>query len=58
MDQIQGTFLYNIIKSHFPLSTIITASRRHFCENEGKRYLKNSIIPECIPTFEQQVLTK
>lgn len=58
MDQIQGTYLYNTIKSHFPLSSILTASRKHFCENEGKRYLKNAIIPECTSTFEQQVLTK
>lgn len=53
MDQIQGTVLYNIIKKQFPLSTILTASRKHFCENEGKLYLKNSIIPECTSTLEQ-----
>lgn len=58
MDQIQGTFLYNTIKSHFPLSTILTASRKHFCENEGRRYLKNSIMSECTSTLEQQVSTK
>lgn len=53
MDQVQGTVLYNIIKNQFPLSTILTASRKHFCENEGKLYLKNSIIPECNSTLEQ-----
>lgn len=52
MDQMQGLVLYNIIKNQFPLSTILTASRKHFCENEGKHYLKNSIIPECISTLE------
>lgn len=50
---MQGKVLYNTIKSQFPLSTILTASRKHFCENEGRRYLKNSIIPECISTLEQ-----
>ncbi|XP_026815539.1 mutS protein homolog 4-like [Rhopalosiphum maidis] len=53
MDQIQGTLLYNTIKSNFPLSAILTASRKHFSENEGKLYLKNSIIPECTSTLEQ-----
>jgi len=53
MEQIQGTVMYNLIRSQFPLSTIITASRKHFCENEGRLYLKNAIIPECIPTLEQ-----
>jgi hypothetical protein len=53
MDQIQGTLLYNIIKSNFPLSAILTASRKHFSENEGKLYLRNSIIPECTSTLEQ-----
>lgn len=57
MDQMQGTLLFNIIKSNFPLSAILTASRKHFCENEGKLYLKNSIIPECASTLEQ-VLSK
>lgn len=52
MDQMQGIVLYNIIKNQFPLSTILTASRKHFCENEGKHYLKNSIIPECTSTLE------
>jgi len=53
MDQMHGTMLYNTIKSQFPLSAILTASRKHFSENEGKLYLKNSIIPECISTLEQ-----
>jgi len=53
MEQVQGTVIYNIIKNNFPLSTIITASRKHFCENEGRLYLKNAIIPECISTLER-----
>jgi len=53
MDQMQGTMLYNTIKSQFPLCAILTASRKHFSENEGKIYLKNSIVPECISTLEQ-----
>ncbi|XP_050066677.1 mutS protein homolog 4-like [Aphis gossypii] len=53
MDQIQGTLLYNTIKNQFPLSAILTASRKHFSENEGKIYLRNSIIPECTSTLEQ-----
>lgn len=57
MDQLQGTLLYNTIKQQFPLCSILTASRKHFCENEGKLYLKNSILPECASTLEQ-VLSK
>lgn len=50
---MQGTtLLYNIIKSQFPLSTILTASRKYFCGNNGRLYLKNAIIPECIPILE------
>lgn len=53
MEQLQGTVVYNLIRSQFPLSTIITASRKYFCEHEGRLYLKNAIIPECIPTLVQ-----
>ncbi|XP_025409358.1 mutS protein homolog 4-like [Sipha flava] len=53
MDQMQGTLLFNTIKNQFPLSSIITVSRKHFCENDGKLYLKNSVIPECALTLEQ-----
>lgn len=53
MDQIQGNLLYNIIKNQFPLCAILTASRKHFCQSEGKLHLKNCIMPECIPMFEQ-----
>lgn len=53
MDQLQGTLLYNTIRSQFPLSTILTASRKQFSQNEDELYLKNYIIPECISTLEQ-----
>lgn len=47
VDQVNGT-LYDTIKSQFPLSSILTASRRLFCQNEGEIYLKNSVVPECV----------
>ncbi|VVC26209.1 P-loop containing nucleoside triphosphate hydrolase,DNA mismatch repair protein MutS, core,DNA [Cinara cedri] len=40
MNQMQGIVLYNIIKNQFPLSSILTASRKHFCENEEQVWSK------------------
>lgn len=50
---MQGAVILNIIKSRFPSSAIITAPRKCFRENEGRLYLKNAIIPECVPMLEQ-----
>jgi len=47
MDQVKGT-LYETLKSQFPLSSILSASRNLFCQNEGELYLKNSVVPECV----------
>ncbi|XP_050546917.1 mutS protein homolog 4-like [Daktulosphaira vitifoliae] len=57
MEMTQGTVMYNLIKDQFPSSTMVTALRKHFCSNQGKVYLKNAVLSECLSVLEQ-TLTK